>query len=468
MCSQHSPEIGRQPGNDPTAGVDISLVRRAVAAAAIGNATEWYDYGVFSAGAITATIGTEFFPGGGANASLKSFVLLALSFIVRPIGGAVLGPIGDKLGRQRVLALTLLMMSGGTCLVGLIPTFSGPYSFGYGAMVLVILLRMVQGFSTGGEYGGAATFMAEYAPTKRRGFFGSFLEVGTLSGYIFGALVVLFVTLGLGANSSAFTTWGWRIPFLLALPLGAIGLYLRLKLEDTPTFKAAAETGDKAEKAPLGEVFTQHWQMLLCLIGIVMMLNVADYMLLTDMPTYLTTTLHVSDTASTLILVLVEAIMLCCLPFLGKLSDRIGRKPLMNTAAIGYIVLSYPAFWMMEQHSTVLLIIGFLIMGLLLALLLAVIASTYPAMFPTRVRYGAVAIGYNLSTSIFGGTTSLVVTWLIGLTGTAYIPAYYLILAGFIGGAALLFVPETAGVPMHHIRERGRVAPEAVAAAPSS
>ena len=466
MSSEHSPETARRPGDDPTAEVDISVVRRAVAAAALGNAMEWYDYGVFSAGAITATIGTEFFPGHG-NAALKSFTLLAMSFIVRPIGGAVLGPIGDKIGRQKVLAFTVIMMSLGTTLVGVIPTFSGPYSIGYGALALVMILRLVQGFSTGGEYGGAATFMAEYAPTKRRGFFGSFLEVGTLTGYIVGALVVLAITLGMGSTSSAFNNWGWRIPFLLALPLGAIGLYLRLKLEDTPTFKNAVETGDKAEKAPLGEVFGQHWRALLSLIGIVMLLNIADYLLLTDMPTYFTATLHIGDTASTLILVLVEAIMLCSLPFFGALSDRIGRKPIIYAAAIGYIVLSYPSYWMMQQKNTALLIIGFLIVGLLLALMLATIASTYPAMFPTRVRYGAVAIGYNLSTSVFGGTASLVVTALITATGTPYIPAYYLILAGIVGAVSLIFIPETAQIPMSHIRERGKVLQPAGAGASS-
>lgn len=443
MCSHYSPEV------------DISVVRRAVAASAMGNAMEWYDYGVFTAGAITTTIGDQFFPGHG-NALIKSFTLLALSFIVRPIGGMVLGPLGDKIGRQRVLAMTVLMMSGGTFLVGLMPTFSGPYSFGYGALVLIILLRMVQGFSTGGEYGGAATFMAEYAPAKKRGFYGSFLEVGTLTGYIIGALVVLAVTLNFGAHSQFFNTWGWRIPFLIALPFGIIGLYLRMKMEDTPVFKAAAKSGETADKAPLAEVFTRHWRMFLNLVGIVLLLNIADYMLLTDMPSYLTSTLHVGDTASTLILIGVEAVMLISLPFLGALSDRIGRKPLLITSAVGYIVLSYPCYWLMEQHTTWGLIVGFLVMGLLLALILAVIASTFPAMFPTRVRYGAFAIGYNLSTSIFGGTTSLVVTTLITVTGNINIPAYYLILAGIIGLIPVLLIPETAGVPMDQIKVRQR------------
>jgi MHS family proline/betaine transporter-like MFS transporter len=461
MRSDHSSQPAPRPDgqNDPSPVGDVSLsvVRRAVAAAAMGNAMEWYDYGVFTAGAITTTIGAQFFPGTG-NAALKSFTLLAMSFIVRPIGGAILGPIGDKIGRQKVLAMTVLMMSGGTFLVGLLPTFSGPYSFGYGALILVMLLRLVQGFSTGGEYGGAATFMAEYAPPKKRGFYGSFLEVGTLTGYITGALVVLAVTLSFGSTSPFFIEWGWRIPFLIALPLGIIGLYLRLRLEDTPTFRAAVKSGDKADKAPLPEVFTRNWRMLLNLIGIVLLLNIADYMLLTDMPTYFTTTLHVGDTASTLILVGVEALMLVSLPFLGSLSDRIGRKPLLITAAVGYIVLSYPCFMLMQMNNTVALIVGFLIMGLLLALMLAVIGSTFPAMFPTRVRYGAMAIGYNLSTSVFGGTTSLVVTSMIALTGDNYVPAYYLILAGFIGLVPILLMPETSKVPMNAIRPGGDIA----------
>jgi MFS transporter, MHS family, proline/betaine transporter len=444
------PPVGVGDDADPTRNVGLPVVRRAVIAAAMGNAMEWYDYGVFTSGAITTTIGAQFFPGTG-NAAVKSFTLLALSFIVRPFGGAILGPIGDKIGRQRILALTVLMMSGGTFLVGVLPTFSGPYSFGYGAMALVMLLRLVQGFSTGGEYGGAATFMAEYAPAPRRGFFGSFLEFGTLSGYVLGNVMVLAVTLGMGTGTPFFHQWGWRIPFLLALPLGVIGLYMRLRLEDTPTFRASARAGQRADRAPLAETLTRHWRMLLKLVGIVLLLNVADYTVLTTMPTYFTTQLHYSATTSTVIVIVVELLMMAVITPLGALSDRIGRKPLMLTTAIGYIVLSYPAFMLMQTHSLAALVAGFVIVALLLVCILAVIGSTFPAMFPTRVRYGGVAIGYNVSTSIFGGTAGLVIETLIGLTGDNYIPAYYLILAGVIGLAPILLLRETAKVPMNAI-----------------
>ncbi len=429
--------------------VDPRTVRRAVIASAMGNATEWYDYGVFTSGAIAAAIGTVFFPGHG-NAILKSLALVAVGFIVRPFGGAFFGPLGDKLGRQKVLAITILLMSGCTFLVGCLPTYAGSsYSIGLAAPILILVLRLIQGFSTGGEYGGAATFIAEYAPTKRRGFLGSFLELGTLSGYILGNVVVLTVTLTL--SSDQVTAWGWRIPFFVALPLGLIGLYLRNRLEDTPEFKRLESVGEKPRKAPLLETLTRNWRMILNLIGIVLLLNIADYMLLTTMPTYFTNTLKINDNTSTLIIIGVELMQIALITPLGALSDRIGRKPLLVTAAVGFIVLSWPSIKLMQSGSLLWLVLGFAIVAILLVLMLAVIGSTFPAMFPTRVRYGSFAIGYNLSTSLFGGTCGVIVTALITSTGNADWPAYYLIAAAVIALVPILRIPETARVPIARI-----------------
>jgi MHS family proline/betaine transporter-like MFS transporter len=414
----------------------------------MGNATEWYDYGVFTSGAIATAIGTIFFPGEG-NAVLKSLALVAIGFVVRPFGGAFFGPLGDKLGRQKVLAITILLMSGCTFLVGCLPTYAGGYGIGIGAPILILLLRLIQGFSTGGEYGGAATFIAEYAPTKRRGFFGSFLEFGTLSGYVLGNVVVLAVTLS--CTTQQVESWAWRIPFFVALPLGLVGLYLRSRLEDTPEFKRMEKAGEKAEKAPLRETLTENWRMILNLIGIVLLLNIADYMLLTTMPTYFTDTLKINDNTSTLIIIGVEVVQMVLIAPLGALSDRIGRKPLLLTAAIGYLVLSYPSIKLMQSGNLALLIVGFGIVALLLVLMLAVIGSTFPAMFPTRVRYGSFAIGYNVSTSVFGGTCGVVVTALIHGTGNADWPAFYLMIAAAIAIVPILRIPETARVPIAKI-----------------
>lgn len=279
---------------------------------------------MFTSGTITGVIGRVFFPG-DSNAVLKSLALVAVGFIVRPFGGAFFGPLGDKIGRKKVLAITILTMSMCTVLVGVLPTYA---AIGLAAPIILLFLRLVQGFSTGGEYGGAATFIAEYAPTKRRGFFGAFLEVGTLTGYVIGNALVLIVSLSLG--SSQMDSWGWRIPFLLALPMGLIGLYLRERLEDPPAFRALVQKNGEPEKVPLLETLHGYWPMILNLVGIVILLNVADYMLLTTMPSYFTEHLHVSDNTASLIIIGVELGQMALLVPLGALSDRIGRKPLLK------------------------------------------------------------------------------------------------------------------------------------------
>jgi MHS family proline/betaine transporter-like MFS transporter len=440
---------------------DEATVRRAVAASAMGNCIEWFDFGVYSAGAITATVGRVFFPThSSSTAVLSSFAVLAVAFVVRPFGGFFFGPLGDRLGRQRVLAITIILMSGSTFVIGVLPTYA---SIGVFAPILLILARMVQGFSTGGEYGGAATFIAEYAPDKKRGFLGSWLEFGTLTGYVLGSSLVLLMNVIL--PQSAMDSWGWRIPFLVALPLGLVGLYLRTKLEDTPAFRDMSKAG-KVARSPLKETLAGNWRMILNLIGIVLLLNVADYTMLTFMPTFMTNNLGFSDTTSQLVTISVELCMMVVITFVGRLSDRIGRKPLLLTAAIGYVVLAFPAVALMTAGGTLRLLIGFAILAALLVLMLAVIGSTFPAMFPTRVRYGSFAIGYNLSTSAFGGTAPFVITALITATGTNFIPAYYLVLAGLIAIVPIMLIPETAGVSLRGIS--ATATPGAVAPTPAT
>jgi MHS family proline/betaine transporter-like MFS transporter len=439
-------ENSEEQNTSAVADPDLPTVRRAVAASAMGNCIEWFDFGVYSAGAITATVGRLFFPTHTASSAvLSSFAVLAVAFVVRPFGGFFFGPLGDRIGRQKVLATTIILMSGSTFIIGVLPTYQ---SIGIAAPILLILARMVQGFSTGGEYGGAATTIAEYAPAKRRGFFGSWLEFGTLTGYVLGSGLVLIMNVSL--SSGAMDSWGYRIPFLVALPLGLVGLYLRTRLEDTPAFREMAKSG-KSSRTPLRDAISGNWRMILNLIGIVLLLNVADYTLLTFMPSYLTTYLGVGDTPSQIITISVEIAMMIVITFIGRLSDKIGRKPLLLTAAIGYVVLSYPAVRLMATGSTWGITIGFALLGVLLVLILAVIGSTFPAMFPTKVRYGSFAIGYNLSTSAFGGTAPFVIAALIGATGSKLIPAYYLMIAAAIAILPIILIPETAGLSLRNV-----------------
>ncbi|MGH3794921.1 MAG: MFS transporter [Pseudonocardiaceae bacterium] len=433
----------------PAPAPDQSATRKAVAAAAIGNATEWFDFAAYSY--VASIIGAQFFPELDKSAQLlSSFAVFAASFLIRPIGSCFFGPLGDKIGRKRVLATTILLMSGATFVVGLLPTYA---QVGIWAPILLIVARMVQGFSTGGEYGGAATFISESAPDKRRGFLGSFLEFGTLSGFTAGAVLVTLLTLGLPPE--AMNTWGWRVPFLVGLPLGIIGLYLRLRLDESPAFQELQQqaTSEEVAQAPLKEALTKHWRDMLICVGIVILINVADYTVLTYMPSYLTGVLKISDQTALLMSVAVMVAMMVVILPLGRLSDRIGRKPLMLISAIGYLLFSYPAFLLLSMGRALTTLIGLAIIGFFLVCILAVIGSTLPAIFDTKVRYAGFAVSYNVSTSLFGGTAPLVVTWLVHKTGNQYMPAYYLMAAAAIAIVPIMLMKETAGRPL-----RGTVA----------
>ncbi len=424
------------------AEADEATVRRAVTGAALGNAMEWFDFAVYSylITSITAAIFPEFDP---TVRLLSGFAVLAVPFVVRPFGGIVLGPLGDRFGRKRVLATTILLMSGSTVAIGLIPSYA---TIGVAAPILLVLARLVQGFSTGGEYGGAATFMAEYSPTRRRGFFGSFLEFGTLGGYVLGAGLATVFQLTLSEQDMV--SWGWRIPFLLAAPLGLIGFYLRNRLDDTPAFQQCEQAG-AVTSAPFKEVIANNWRQILNLMGIVVLLNVADYTLLTYMPTYLTQVLDIDATEALLLIIGVMVVLMLCMAPVGALSDRIGRKPLLITAAVGFLVLSYPAITVIGTGGVLGVAGGLLVLGLLLLCILATIGSTFPAMFATRNRYGVLRQGYSVSTALFGGTAPFVITALIASTGSTTVPAYYLMGAAVVAIIPILVMPETAQVPIH-------------------
>ncbi|MFE2051460.1 glycine betaine/L-proline transporter ProP [Streptomyces sp. NPDC059459] len=422
---------------------DPALVRRAVKAAALGNAMEWFDFGVYSY--IAVTLGKVFFPSGNPTAQLLStFGAFAAAFLVRPIGGMVFGPLGDRVGRQKILALTMIMMAAGTFAIGLIPSYA---TIGVWAPVLLLVARLVQGFSTGGEYAGASTFIAEYAPDRRRGFLGSWLEFGTLAGYIGGAGLVTLMTALL--SDGDMTSWGWRIPFLIAGPMGIIGLYLRMRLEETPAFAAEVEKAEATRpKVPLREMVTGQWRALLLCVGLVLVFNVTDYMLLSYMPSYLTSELKYDETHGLLVVLAVMVLMMVVQPFAGALTDRIGRRPVIAAGCAGFLLLSVPALLLIREGSLLAVGLGMAALGLLLVCFTASMPSALPALFPTRVRYGSLSIGFNVSVSLFGGTTPLVVTALIGATGDMMMPAYYMMAAAVVGGVAVWFMSESAGRPL--------------------
>ena len=426
---------------------DNASVKRAVKATMLGNAMEWFDFGVYAY--LATTIGKVFFPDASGSAQLLStFAIFAAAFIVRPLGGLFFGPLGDRIGRKKVLATTIILMAGSTFAIGLIPSYA---SIGIAAPILLVLLRLLQGFSTGGEYGGASTFVAEYAPDKRRGFFGRLLEFGTLAGYVAAAGIVTIIQTVVSAED--LLQWGWRIPFLIAGPLGLIGLYLRLRLEDTPAFQMMEQAeerslADESTGKKLRETLVDNWRPLVLCIVLVATYNIAHYGLLSYMPTYLTNTLGYDESHGLVLMIIVMIVMMMGISYVGKFSDRVGRKPLLLSGFIGFFVLSLPAYLLIGVGNYVTVFLGLAILGGLLLLFVGVFPSVLPALFPTGIRYGGLAIGYNLAVSIFGGTTPLVLTALESATGSNLVAPMYMMIAAVIGGIAVLMIPETARKPL--------------------
>ena len=425
------------------------VIRRAIGAAAIGNVTEWYDFGVYAY--FEPTLRQVFFSGLSVTAgTIATFGLFAVAFLIRPLGGLFFGPLADRIGRNRVLAMTMVLMALGTFAIGLIPS---ERSIGIWAPILLLVARLVQGFSTGGEYGNAMTFIAEYAPDRRRGFLGSWLEFGTFTGYLLGAIVATVADAAL--TQDQLLAWGWRLPFLVALPLGFIGIYLRTRLADTPAFIALEHEAEQREKAHRHlhphetRTLLALWPFMLVCMGLVLVWNVTNYMLTSYMPTYVTDTMpklqgSTTDTTTTsqVVQIAVMVIALLLIPLIGLLSDRIGRKPIAWFGSIGLVVLAFPMIMLIRTEQPAQIFAGLMIMGLLLICFSATMPSTLPSLFPTEVRGGGLSIAFNVSVSLFAGTTSLVVGTLVAATGDLNWPAYYLIIAGAIGMASVWFLQE--------------------------
>jgi MFS transporter, MHS family, proline/betaine transporter len=443
-------EPAREWTEDEVMITEPGVIRRAIGAAAVGNITEWYDFGVYAY--FEPTIKKVFFADLGDTAgTIATFGLFAVAFLVRPFGGMFFGPLADKIGRNKVLATTMLLMAAGTFAIGCIPSHD---SIGIFAPILLLVARLVQGFSTGGEYGNAMTFIAEYAPDRRRGFLGSWLEFGTFTGYILGAIIVTVADATL--SESQLLSWGWRIPFFVALPLGIVGVYMRTRLADTPAFEKLEQESQEREAANRGEgelkKLTHLWPFLLVCMGLVLVWNVTNYMLTSYMPTYLTDTMpklqggsSVSDTESQYLQIAVMAVALLLIPLVGLLSDRIGRKPIAWVGAVGLIVLAFPMILLIRADSAVTIFLGLLLMGLMLICFSATMPSTLPSLFPTDVRGAGLSVSFNVSVSAFAGTTSVVVGALVGATGDLNWPAYYLIIAGVIGCASVWAIQDPNG-----------------------
>jgi MFS transporter, MHS family, proline/betaine transporter len=413
-------------------------LRTSVAAGSIGVFVHWFEWAIYAY--LASTIAVVFFPQQDSTAALLSvFAVFAISFGVRPLGALVFGTLGDRIGRKKTLSIVILSMSAATLVVGLLPTYD---AIGLWAPVLLVAARVVQGLAAGGEFGSAAAFLAEYSPRKHRGFGVSWLEFGSLLGFLAASLVVFVLTSVMDAQTIA--DGGWRIPFLIAVPMGIIGFYIRSKIEDTPEFRSLEQL-DNIPQSPVKEVFTRHWKQLLQMSGLEIMMHVTFYVVLVYLLTYQEKVLGFDAGTAALLSTAASVAGLILVPLVGALSDRIGRKPLLIAAAISLVVLAYPLFLIMHSGTSWAGIVSTIGLGIILALILGVHAAAAAELFPTRTRQTGLSVAYSITAAIFAGTVPYVLTWLIAQTGNEMMPAFYLILVGLIGLAAVLSIKESKG-----------------------
>ncbi|MGV0853785.1 MFS transporter [Mycolicibacterium phlei] len=418
-----------------------SDVRRAVTGASIGNAVEWFDFAIY--GFLATFIAAKFFPAGNDTAALlNTFAIFAAAFFMRPLGGFVFGPLGDRIGRQRVLALVILLMSAATVLIGLLPTYA---SIGVAAPLLLLFLRCLQGFSAGGEYGGGAVYLAEFSDERRRGMTITFMAWSGVVGFLLGSVTVTLLQALLPA--AAMDSYGWRIPFLIAGPLGLVGLYIRLRLDDTPQF-AELSRSDQVAESPLREAVTTSWRPILQVIGLFIVFNIGYYVVFTFLPTYFIKTLEFSKTDSFVSITLASLVALVLILPFAALSDRIGRRPMLIAGAVGFIVFGYPLFLLLNSGSLAGAIAAHCGLAVIESIYISVAVSAGVELFATRVRYSGFSIGYNVCVAAFGGTTPYVVTWLTARTGDNLAPSWYLVAAAVVSLVTVLTLRESAGRPL--------------------
>jgi len=412
-------------------------VRKAALAALAGTSIEYYEFGVY--GYLAVTIGPLFFPSASSTASLLStLAVFGSSFLMRPLGGILLGRLGDRIGRKAVLLLTVIGMGTATAATGLLPTHR---SIGLYAAVALLVCRLLQGFFAGGEVTGAASYVAESSPTGRRGYYGAFTPMGVALGGALAATAAGVVSTTL--TTEQMTEWGWRIPFLVSLPLVVLSLVLRSKLHDTEAFERAKEN-HRLAKAPLREVLTGHLAAVGKVVGLSLGQNAGYWVGLVFMNIYLTKNLGYDQTAVYWIIMTVNLVMGLLMPLWGGLSDRKGRKYVLTWGFVGYIVLVLPMMILMDQDNVLLAFLATAVAALPFPVVQSVGYPSYAEQFPTRVRYTGLSLSFNIGTILGGGLTPYAATWLISATGSLLAPGWLLVAACGIALLSLLAVRETS------------------------
>jgi len=423
----------------PMAGVERSKMSSIVFASCFGTIIEWYDFLIYATAA-TLVFNKAFFPTfdplAGTLAALGSY---AVGFLARPLGGALFGHFGDRLGRKSMLVLTLFIMGVSTFCIGLLPTYA---SIGVFAPILLIVLRVIQGIGLGGEWGGASLIVLEHAPADKRGFYTSFVQVGFPIGLVLASLVFALVT---KLSDADFASYGWRIPFLISIVLLGVGIFVRSRVPETPVFEGMKQR-DGLSDNPVGEAVGKNGKSFLIAVGLKLSEVSWVYMLTVFVVGYATTKLGLPRSMLLNAVLLAALLELITLPLFGWLSDKIGRRPLYIIGALFSIAFAFPLFWMIDSKNEVMIFAAIIIaMNFGHGMMFGLESAYFPELFGSRVRYSGASFGFQVSAAIGGGFAPILATWMAGYFGGTGGVSMMLIVLALITLAAALAARETRG-----------------------
>ncbi|WP_091470935.1 MFS transporter [Paenarthrobacter nitroguajacolicus] len=434
--------MSRTASSDPTLeslnGGQLRTVRRVALASAIGTTVEWYDYFIYAT-ATALVFGKLFFPEfSPAAGTMAAFATFTVGFFIRPLGAVVFGHLGDRIGRKRMLVLSLMMMGVATVGVGLLPTFA---AVGIAAPILLLALRMIQGFAVSGEWGGAVLMAVEHAPAHKRGWYGSWPQIGVPAGLVLANLVFIVLTTSL--TPEAFLEWGWRVPFLISVVLILIGLYIRLRVEESPVFAKVRQAG-AATRLPLAVAFRKYPKAIALGSLATVATTAVGYIISTYSLSYGTQIIGL-DRSVMLWAVLVAALIGALgLLFFSRLSDRIGRRPVFLAGAVGQILWAFPFFGLINTASIWGVLVALCVMQLLTYAMYGPIAAMLAELFGTKVRYTGISIAYQIGSILGAGFAPLVATGIFAATGSTVMIALYIIGLSVVSLIAVVLMKETS------------------------
>jgi MFS transporter, MHS family, shikimate and dehydroshikimate transport protein len=421
---------------DGDSTVSESKMRKLAFASIVSTVLEWFDFLVYSTAA-ALVFGDLFFPTlGGVQGTMASFATLAVGFVARPLGGVIAGHVGDRYGRKVPLVGSMLLMGVATFAVGLLPTYA---AIGIWAPILLVVARIIQGLGVGAQWGGAAMLLVEHAPLKKRGFYGSLVNTGTILGAVLGNGFFLLLTTVMPAGP--FEAWGWRIPFLSGLLLVFIGIYIQLKIEESPVFNELREKSNEAaqkagvRKAPVGQAIRLYWRQILQAIAAFFVVNGTFYLFISGILQYGTAELGLDRTEMLLVVMLAGLTQVLSIPFFGALSDRMSRKRIYLTGAAAMALAAFPMFWLIDTGSLLLLGLALVVGFTIHASMFGVQTAMYAEMFPADVRLSGASLGFQIASVLAGGLAPMIMTALVASYGGSWSVSLYI-----VGMAAITFI----------------------------